>query len=79
HLSGVDLPTFWVSGTRDALADPGLLRSTVASLGGRATLHEIADADHGFGVPRRSGRTGEDVWGEVARAVSAWVEATFGF
>lgn len=46
HLARVEIPMFFVSGDRDALAELGLLRPVVARLGGRATLHVVAGADH---------------------------------
>ena len=46
HLARVEIPMLFVSGDRDALAEPGLLRPVVARLGGRATLHVVAGADH---------------------------------
>jgi len=46
HLARVEIPMLFVSGDRDALAELGLLRPVVARLGGRATLHVVAGADH---------------------------------
>lgn len=74
HLSSVSLPMLFVQGTRDALADLGLLRPIIARLP-RARLIEIADADHGFGVPKRSGRTDEVVLAEIAAEVAGWMIA----
>jgi hypothetical protein len=36
-------------------------------------MHWVEDADHGFHVPRRSGRDDADVLREVAGAVDAWL------
>ena len=44
------------------------------SLGRRATLRVIEAADHGFAVPKRSGRTPEDVMAELATATRAWLD-----
>ena len=44
-----------------------------AGLGARATLHEIDGADHGFAVPKRTGRTGADVIAEIADTVATWL------
>jgi predicted alpha/beta-hydrolase family hydrolase len=46
HLARVEIPMLFVSGDRDALAELRLLRPVVARLGGRATLHVVAGADH---------------------------------
>jgi predicted alpha/beta-hydrolase family hydrolase len=72
HLSDVDLPMLFLQGTRDDLADLGLIRGVCQRLGPRATLHEVDDADHSFRVPKRAGRSGEDVIGELARATAEW-------
>ncbi|MCA9673417.1 MAG: alpha/beta hydrolase, partial [Myxococcales bacterium] len=73
HLADVAVPMLFVQGTRDALAEPALLRPVVAGLGARATLHEIDGADHGFAVPKRTGRTGADVIAEIADTVATWL------
>ena len=73
HLTQVALPMLFLQGTRDALADLDLLRPVCERLGARATLHVVDDADHSFHVPKRSGRTDEDVLEELAGAVDAWV------
>jgi hypothetical protein len=43
------------------------------SLTPRPTLHVVDDADHGFHVPKRSGRTDEDVIMELADTAAAWM------
>jgi predicted alpha/beta-hydrolase family hydrolase len=50
HLADVRIPMLFVSGSRDALAEPNLLRPVVAGLGHRATLHVVDGADHSFRV-----------------------------
>jgi uncharacterized protein len=72
HLERVDLPMLFLQGARDQLAELELLRPVCARLGARATLHVLADADHGFHVPKRSGRTDADVQQELAETVAAW-------
>jgi predicted alpha/beta-hydrolase family hydrolase len=72
HLADVPHPMLFVQGTRDALAEPALLRPIVASLP-RATLVEIDGADHGFAVPAR--RKGDDVVAELADHVARWLGA----
>lgn len=73
HLREVDLPMLFLQGERDALADLPLIRDVCAGLGPRATLHEVAAADHGFAVLKRSGRTGEEVLAELADATAAFL------
>jgi predicted alpha/beta-hydrolase family hydrolase len=73
HLSQVHIPMLFVSGDRDALAEIGLLKSVVASLGERATLHLVEDADHGLRVPVKSGRTNADAQVEALDATAEWM------
>jgi hypothetical protein len=74
HLSRVAVPMLFLQGTRDALADLGLLAPIVERLGPRATLRVIEHADHGFHVLKRSGTTDEQVLDELAAAVAGWRE-----
>lgn len=73
HLARVGLPTLFVQGTRDELADLDLLRCVLAEVEPRPTLHEVEGADHGFHVLKRSGRTDEEVLEEVCDAVAGWM------
>ncbi|HJU77863.1 MAG TPA: alpha/beta family hydrolase, partial [Sphingomicrobium sp.] len=72
HLSRVELPMLFVSGDRDALAELALLKRVVASLGGRATLHLVAHADHSFKVAAKSSRTPAETEAEALDALAAW-------
>ena len=74
HLFEVEIPMLFLQGTRDALADIALMRKLVASLGKRATLVPIADGDHSFHVPARTGRSDEDVRAEILDAFAGWIE-----
>jgi len=73
HLAGVGLPMLFLQGTRDRLADLELLRPVLADLRPVPTLHVVEDADHGFHVLKRTGRTGEEVVDELAAEVAAWI------
>jgi predicted alpha/beta-hydrolase family hydrolase len=73
HLSRVTVPMLFLSGTRDALAELELLRPVCQKLGDRATLHLLDTADHGFKVLKRSRKSDEDVFVEMARVINEWV------
>jgi predicted alpha/beta-hydrolase family hydrolase len=75
HLAQVKVPMLFLQGTRDELAEFGLIERTTRSLGDLATLHAVQGADHAFEVLKRSGRTNEDVLEELASAVAAWCRA----
>src|SRR5471030_922209 len=72
HLSAVTLPMLFLSGTRDDLAGLDLLQPVCGRLGKRATLHLLDTADHGFRTLKRSRKSEEDVFDEMARIVSEW-------
>lgn len=74
HLDDVDLPMLFLSGTRDKLAVLDLLTPVCEKLGGKATLHLLDTADHGFKVLKRSRTSTEDVFVEMARVLSEWIE-----
>jgi uncharacterized protein len=75
HLADVQIPMLFLQGTRDALAELKLLDPVVKSLGPKAALHPVKDADHSFHVAARSGRNDREVMTEVLDAFAAWVDA----
>jgi predicted alpha/beta-hydrolase family hydrolase len=75
HLVDVKVPMLFLQGTRDELADLELLRTALAPLGERATLHVEDDADHSFHVRAKSGRKDAQVLNELARTMAAWFGA----
>jgi predicted alpha/beta-hydrolase family hydrolase len=78
HLRDVAVPMLFLQGTRDALAELSLLRTALASLGSRAELRVIEDADHAFHVRAASGRNDRQVVDELAEAMGAWFAAHAG-
>ena len=74
HLPKVAPPMLFVQGTRDAFAREDLLKALLERLGPRAELHRVAEADHSFGVLKRSGRTPQEVLGEVEDTLLGWLD-----
>ena len=75
HLFHVEVPMLFLQRTRDEFAQLDLLTDTCEKLGPRATLHLIDGGDHSFKVPKRTGRTAEQVMGELADRLVAWAGA----
>jgi uncharacterized protein len=75
HLSDVHIPMLFVQGTRDALAETGLLLPVAERLGGNVTLRLIEHADHSFHVPLRSGRSDQQAMDEVLDTMADWMAA----
>jgi uncharacterized protein len=71
HLSEVQAPLLFLSGTRDKMADKSLLSQVAARLPA-ATLHWIDTADHSF-TPLKSRASREPVFDELARLTLAWM------
>lgn len=75
HLFDVSIPMLFLQGTRDELAELGLIERLTAQLGARATLKLFADADHSFHVRARSGRTDREVIAELVATLAAWISS----
>lgn len=72
HLSNIEVPMLFLTGTRDEFASGDLLPRVIKDLGSRATLYLADTADHGFKVLKRSRESGEDVFVELARVIIEW-------
>jgi predicted alpha/beta-hydrolase family hydrolase len=72
HLATVTVPMLFLSGTRDELADMDLLKAVCQKLGKLAKLHPLDTADHAFKTLKRSRKSEEDVFVEMARVVRGW-------
>jgi predicted alpha/beta-hydrolase family hydrolase len=72
HLPDIGVRTLFVSGTRDAFAPPDELRAA-AALVPTSSVHLLDGADHGFAVPKSSGRTRDDVYAEAVDALLTWL------
>ncbi len=68
HLPQVRVPTLFCSGTRDAFGSPEELAQAAGLIPG-SRVHLLEGADHGFAVPKSSGRTRADVWEAAAAAL----------
>jgi predicted alpha/beta-hydrolase family hydrolase len=75
HLSTITIPMLFLQGSEDALAELDLLAATVDGLNSHATLELIADADHAFHVPKRSGRSDPEVLASALEAARQWMAA----
>jgi uncharacterized protein len=74
HLAEVKIPMLFLQGTRDELADLGLLEPVVARLGERARLERLEGADHSFHVPARSGLKDAEVRAAMLRVLAEWLD-----
>ena len=72
HLFHVEVPMLFLQGTRDRLADLGLLERLIERLGTRASLRLVQDADHSFRVPARADAV---VKREIMDTMAEWIFA----
>ncbi len=77
HFPAIVQPALFLQGTRDALCRLDLMRASLRSFGGAATLAVIDDADHSFRVRKSSGRTDADVLEAMLDRVALWEAETF--
>jgi predicted alpha/beta-hydrolase family hydrolase len=73
HLLQIRIPMLFLQGSNDALAVPDLLQQTVERLQGRAIAHLLADADHAFHVPARTGRKDPEVLSAALEVAARWM------
>jgi hypothetical protein len=71
-------PMLFVQGQRDRHCDLPTLRHTLARVGAPVQLHVVDEADHALRVPKKSGRTPEQVNAEILAALEAWMKKTLG-
>ena len=74
HLFDVKIPMLFLQGTRDTLASLDELQPVCKKLGKLATLKLLADADHSFHVPARTGRNDTQVLIEALDTFSDWLD-----
>jgi hypothetical protein len=72
HLERITAPQLFFAGTRDRLSTPDLVRALVDRLPA-ASLVVIDGGDHSFAVPKRLGRTREEVLAGIAAETIDWV------
>src|SRR5436305_6066623 len=75
HLLRIEVPMLFLQGTRDKLADMGLLQRVTHRLGARASLQRFRDADHSFRVPARGAAKDAQVRCDMMDALAAWIFA----
>lgn len=72
HFPNLAVPALFCSGTNDNFASPAELREA-AGLVPNNNVHLLDHADHGFNVPKSSGRTREDIWAEATAVARDWL------
>ncbi len=76
HLPAIRVPILVVQGTRDAFGTRSEVEPVFAALKTPVTFEFIEGGDHGFAVPKSSGRNDADVQDAVADRVATWLHST---
>jgi predicted alpha/beta-hydrolase family hydrolase len=63
----------FVQGTRDRRCNGSALRKALRRVGAPIEIHDVEDADSAFHVPKKSGRTNEQVNDEVLGVLTNWL------
>lgn len=74
HLKSIKIPMLFLSGTRDALASLDLLQPVVKQLGRKAKIHLLDTANHGYKILKRTRKSEEDIFSEMARVAKHWID-----
>ncbi len=72
HLHRIEVPQYFVAGARDRLGPPALVGPLARRIHGAQFLM-VDDADHSLRVPKRTGRTNEEVLRDVVGLVAQWI------
>lgn len=75
HLKDIKIPMLFFSGTRDALNSLDLFKPIVKRLKKKAKLHLLDTANHSYKILKKSRKSEEDVFVEMARVADEWAES----
>jgi predicted alpha/beta-hydrolase family hydrolase len=73
HLYEIRKPMLFVSGTKDPFAQIDLLKRTLNKIGDYASYHLVDGAGHSLEVPRKSGRSTQDVLQSSLSVILNWL------
>ena len=74
HLSDINIPMLFLQGSRDSLADLTLLEPVVKNT--RAgELYIVEEGDHSFKVPKRTGKTNDEILIDLTDKVEDWTKS----
>ncbi len=74
HLGFIDKPMLFLTGTRDALAEPMLVTEVLDELGDKGTLRWLDSADHSYKTLAQQRLYAGDVFEEISNHVEQFVQ-----
>jgi uncharacterized protein len=78
HLARIDVPMLFVQGTRDPFGTPLDLHAVLERVRAKVDVFPVELGDHSFKVPKRSGRTEDQVMTSVLDRVAAFCRSAMG-
>ena len=76
HLPAIRAPVLIVQGERDAFGTPEELRRATAAMSAPVRLFVVEGADHSLSVPKRAGRSQEEIYQLVEDELVDWIKRT---
>ena len=73
HLPEIKSPMLFVQGSKDTFGNPDELRPILARIKVPCELFVIEGGDHSFKVPKKAGKTQDQVYTETLDKISEWV------
>jgi predicted alpha/beta-hydrolase family hydrolase len=73
HLARIRVPMLFVQGTRDPLGEINLLEKTLAGLEAPVSTFRVEEGDHSFAVPKRLGRSPQEIREQIVGVVERWL------
>jgi predicted alpha/beta-hydrolase family hydrolase len=73
HLPAIQVPILLVQGTRDSFAARTEIEPVFKGIPAAVDFEFIEGGDHGFAVPKSSGRTERDVLDGIIARVASWI------
>ncbi len=73
HLERIQVPTLFLQGTRDRLANLELIQEVCLSLGDSATLAVFEGADHSFNTRKKDPLTTDETIAKVVQTTVDWM------
>ncbi|MEQ6168836.1 alpha/beta family hydrolase [Ekhidna sp. MALMAid0563] len=74
HLSEVKVPQLFLQGSKDKLANIDMMDQVIGELS-KVELEVIQDGDHSFNVPKKSGKTKEEVMDFLIKKSAKWIKS----
>ena len=74
HLYSIHKPMFFASGTKDPFARIELLNATIGRIGKYATKYLIEEGGHSFDVPKKSGKSSDEILDLVLKELLSFLE-----